>query len=221
MGYALRNGTSFCRVGGRILFLDLCQDRYFCLSPAANSSFVKLIERQELSESDAGAIQRLTREGLLIEVAGNLVPLACRPAPMVEASLLDIGPERAGWPEILACAVSLGIAPMALRMRGLASVVNRLRSEKSRASCRALSPQRLRRTAKAFAGLRYVATEHDRCLTHSLAIARRLIALGGCPDFVIAVKLQPFKAHAWVQCEDWVVNDRPDVIGDFTPILIV
>jgi len=40
-------------------------------------------------------------------------------------------------------------------------------------------------------------------------------------ELVLAVKLQPFAAHAWVQWQDLVVNDRVDAVRDFTPILVV
>ena len=44
MGFTLRNGISFCRVGDRIIFLDIVTDRYFCLSPEAEHSFRALAE---------------------------------------------------------------------------------------------------------------------------------------------------------------------------------
>jgi hypothetical protein len=45
--------------------------------------------------------------------------------------------------------------------------------------------------------------------------------LRGRADLVIGVKLAPFRAHAWVQWRDLLVNEQADVTRLFTPILVV
>jgi hypothetical protein len=118
-------------------------------------------------------------------------------------------------------AAALALAPIRLRLFGLDGVVARLRSRKRRMRPAAHPERTLAAVATAFARLRYVATAHDKCLTRSLALAGRLLDTGMAPDLVIGVKLQPFAAHAWVQCDGRLVNDRLDIVCDFTPILVV
>ena len=39
-------------------------------------------------------------------------------------------------------------------------------------------------------------------------------------DVVLAVKLGPFAAHCWTQIGDQVLNDTPEEVARFTPILV-
>jgi hypothetical protein len=41
------------------------------------------------------------------------------------------------------------------------------------------------------------------------------------PEWVIGVRTQPFGAHSWVQNGAVVLNDTPERVSSFTPILAV
>lgn len=220
MTYRLKPGITFCQVAGRTMFLDLPRDRYFCLSPSAEQSFVRLLSRSGLNAEDAANLDALARRGPLTRSAG--APLAaCRPARPVTESLLDAPAPAVARGELLRCAVALLAADLHLRIFGLARAIGRIDLRKAKAVAMPHREGRLAAVATAFARLRHVATTHDRCLPRSLAVARRLLAAGAVPELVIGVKLEPFAAHAWVQCDGWLVNDRVDVVRDFTPIRIV
>jgi hypothetical protein len=64
-------------------------------------------------------------------------------------------------------------------------------------------------------------TARDRCLFASLVLASYLQELGFDPTFVIGVRTKPFSAHAWVQVGNYVVDDSPEMVGSFTPILAI
>ena len=49
------------------------------------------------------------------------------------------------------------------------------------------------------------------CLQRSAALACLLRQYGTKAQMVIGSRLMPFQAHAWVEVEGAVVNDRPDV----------
>ena len=48
-----------------------------------------------------------------------------------------------------------------------------------------------------------------------------LAAEGIQPDWVFGVKTEPFDAHCWVQHGDVVLNDAPDRVRQYSPILVV
>ena len=219
-GFALKSGVSFCRVSDRTVFLDLSADRYFCLSSAGERSFSRLVDSKPLSSSDAVALGNLAVNGPLIHTE---VASAITPCPAIELPVCSLLDEQAGRPrlfELLAAGPSLFAAPLLLRLYGLHALVERLRSRKARVSTIARQGRQTT-VATAFKSWRYVATEQDHCLTRSVAVASRLISVGARPELIIAVKLRPFAAHAWVQCDGCLVNDRHEFVRDYTPILII
>lgn len=59
------------------------------------------------------------------------------------------------------------------------------------------------------------------CLIDSLALTLYCRSAGRAADLVVGVRLAPFLAHAWVQAGDIVLNDEPEFVRAFTPILAV
>jgi hypothetical protein len=59
------------------------------------------------------------------------------------------------------------------------------------------------------------------CLQDSLALHQWLGRYGAGADLVMGVKLDPFAAHCWLQVGDIVLNDLPETVAAFTPILAV
>ena len=222
MRYLLAPGVSFCRVGDRLLFLDVEHDKYLCLSTAAEHSVTRLVEGGTLRDDDHDALNRLEQQGLLRRGDASSGPLPCPAAPETVGSLLDVELPSATLPMLASAALQLACVSLLLKTRGLAALLAGTAKSKRRAA-RQSAPEAkaLASVAAAFDQLSLHATAHDRCLVRSVAIARHLIRTGGRPDLVIGVKLQPFKAHCWVQHDTWLVNDRTDVVRAFTPILIV
>lgn len=124
--------------------------------------------------------------------------------------------------ELVAASVELARAPLALRMLGLNGAISEVSRRKAR-----LGPAPVDMTARldsvtgTFTRLRGLISAHDRCLPRSIAIARRLTALGVAPTLTLGVKLQPFGAHCWVRCGDRLISDRWDDVRHFTPILVI
>ena len=220
MPYALKPGVSFCRVSDRMMFLDIKADRYFCFAPAAEHSFARLIDGAPIFAEDEVILANLARHGPLAgnRHGGPLVPCLATVATRTESLGPAIPPRPA---QLLLAAGSLALAPLRLRLFGLAGVLRALQARKAQATIPEPHDRRLTATAAAFAQLRYVATAHDRCLTRSIALASRLFAQGLSAELMLGVQLRPFAAHAWVQAGDRLLNDRVDVVRDFTPILVV
>ena len=221
MAYALKPGLSFCHVAGRLIFLDLGADRYFCLSAEAERSLARAIAEAPAEPEDAAILAGLQHQGMLR--TGTAEPLL-RPCPGVceaRSSMLDAHPIPVPPLGTFLAGMALLRAPLRLRLFGLSAAIARLQIKKARLRPARFERERLARSGGAFARLRALATSHDQCLPRSLAVAEQLFTAGVRADLILAVKLQPFAAHAWVQWGDIVVNDRVDAVRDFTPILVV
>lgn len=221
MAYALQPGISFAHVASRTVFLDLPADRYFCLAPEAERSFARLTAAASPAPGDAQILGGLEKQGILRTSDAASAPQPCPAVTEATASLLDAEPMPVPPIESLVAAMALLRAPLHLKLFGLHAAITGLRVRKARLKRATSEHETLARSAAAFAQLRAIATTHDQCLPRSLAVARRLSAAGVGAELVLAVKLQPFAAHAWVQWRDLVVNDRVDAVRDFTPILVV
>ncbi|MEG8049026.1 lasso peptide biosynthesis B2 protein [Sphingomonas aurantiaca] len=202
------------------MFLDIEADRYFCLSPAAEQSFARLIDGAPIVAENEAVLANLARHGPLTDGSHGVAIAPCLATVATRTDLpgLAIPPRPA---QLMLAAGSLALAPLRLRLFGLAGVIRALQIRKARATSPEPHDRRLTTTAAAFAQLRYVATAHDRCLTRSIALASRLFAQGLTAELILGVQLRPFAAHAWVQAGDRLLNDRVDVVRDFTPILVV
>lgn len=220
VSYQLKDGVSFCRVADQTVFLDLSADRYFCLSPVGQRSFDRLVRGETLAQNDLAILKNLTVVRLITNEAECVAITPCLSIDLPQHSLLDADRARPEGLDVILAASWLIASSVRLRIFGLRTIVAQLKARKIGAAGR-IEPTKLAKVAGAFARLRYVATERDNCLTRSIAVAGRLTACGAQPSLVIAIKLQPFGAHAWVQCDKLLVNDRHEFVRDYTPILII
>lgn len=199
------------------MFLDVTGDRYLCLSRALEKHFVDWLRGQGLS-SDAR--NRLSASGLFIPAAEGAVPQPCQPLPSTGESLLDGAPGRWNAIETAHAFVALTGTAFALKRWGLARLLTGFARHKARLRQPATKEQADVIVA-AFARTAYLTTTHDRCLVRSAAMARRMVSAGLSADLALGIKLEPFKAHCWVQHEGRIANDRWDVIREFTPIFVL
>ena len=115
----------------------------------------------------------------------------------------------------------LAAASARLKYRGFESLLAHFARRKARTRHQPVDSFMARTALGGFLALRLVVTEQDRCLIRSFALANRLLALGQGAHIVLGVKLQPFKAHCWVQLGSRLVNERLEVTREFTPILVL
>jgi hypothetical protein len=64
-------------------------------------------------------------------------------------------------------------------------------------------------------------SEQGQCLPTSFALMEDLIAAGFAPNLVFAVRLGPFEAHCWVELHGLLVNETPERVRPFTPIMVI
>jgi hypothetical protein len=60
----------------------------------------------------------------------------------------------------------------------------------------------------------------DRCLWDCLLLRRYLEACGLSCELWFGVKVEPFRAHCWLQWGDVAIDDDPGIVGTYTPIMV-
>jgi len=220
MGMALRTGISFCEASGRLVFLDLLEDRYFALEPAAERAFRGLVTGRDPGTADR-ELAGLVRRGLLEASADAVPPRPCPPPGQPRASLLDQELPRVSMASVLGAAHAVVRARLKLRARGLALLLRQLAQRKHGLGRGEPAEGRLRAVAAAFERSNRLIRSHDQCLARSVGLASSLVAAGISAELVIGVRVRPFAAHCWVQREEWLVNDRHDRVRAYTPILVL
>jgi hypothetical protein len=106
----------------------------------------------------------------------------------------------------------------ALARRGLAALCDELAVLTASAVSRPIGiDDAAGRLVRGFQFACYLRTAADRCLPRSLALVDLLARRGWRAHAVL--RQGPFAAHCWVQSGRMVLNDTPEAVACFTPIL--
>jgi hypothetical protein len=207
----LHSALSYCTVRERAVFLDLDRDRYFCLAGELEIAWKAWVG----GSAGPDAAERLVRYGLVVPGAGPAIE-AC-PNAIAPISLLDGPPSSVSLQRMIALAAIQAQMRRTLRRRGLGQAAAALETARRRSS-RRLSRPALPAIARDCERLGLVTSTHDLCLPRSLALGHYLARCGYEPAVVLGVRLGPFRAHCWVECEGDLVNDRFERVRHYTPI---
>ena len=212
----LQPHVRFAIIDDRPVFLDLRRDRYFVLEGAASSAFDAM--RSDAGHAlDAPAAARLLATGLFRTSTppAELSPVTMSPAqreppasPAPAFAPMDV--IEIGW-LVRQARRSLGSEPLEKLIEGC-------RRTTHQCSARA-SDERIAMLARRFRRARAWVPIRPSCLQDSLAFHRWLARRRASADLVIGVKLNPFAAHCWLQVGHVVLNDSPERVAAFTPIL--
>lgn len=221
MSFDLRPGLHVCFVGSQAVFLDVDQDRYFCLRPEANAAFESLAFRRPLTGDDLLASAALVSQGVVCP-SQHEGPGICAIDIVVPATELP-SPDRKT--NMLSMFWTLGhhiAAGRRLGARPLKSILARARQLKAKAREESAQARQIAvETAWAFQQVDRLASANGRCLQRSLAVMEAL-SERRCPaTLVIGVRVNPFMAHSWVQAGGYVLTDSWANVRAYTPILAV
>ena len=216
MPYRLRDRLHWCQCAGRIVFLDLLEDRYSCLVPDATAAFLRLAGGQA-GPDDVRRLRPLILRGMLVEdrtakpLKGAAIPLASGdfanepyPPPSL-AGLLQAVTEQVRWGFLL-------------RARPLAWIVNRPRPTGTPWPAGQDGSLWVGKIISAFAAVSAFLPSEDRCLVRALAFNALCRRRGMNPSLVFGVRMNPFRAHCWVQLGGQVLIGDFEQVRLFTPI---
>ena len=236
--YLLASHVYPCISGQHVVLMDLERDKYVAVVPGHRLAFwvrgwpVTAMPASDVPHNaDEGAdalVSQMLAHGMLVtdpHVGKNAVPVAtARPQRSLVEFDLDSRPQ-AGAAQLWRFGWSCLQAQLSLKLRPIQSIVEAVRDRKSRLSARGPQPAdpiRLRALVTAFTRLRPLFyTLRAACLLDSLTLLHFLSADGICPDWVFGVKTEPFDAHCWIQQGEILLNDVPDRVRQYSPILVV
>jgi hypothetical protein len=215
----LHSNVSYGLIAGRPVFLDVSRDRYLALDPLAEAAF----DRARQPPSSACP----NNEDATRLLATKLFTLAddWTPMPPVQVQIPDIqispeAPARSRLLDVPEIWLLLWQARRALVSGALGSALCRLKNHRSKVLAPASSVETAALACR-FQMARALVPIAPSCLQDSLALGTWLARRGACPDIVFGVKLDPFAAHCWVQTEAAILNDAPDTVSPFAPVLVI
>ena len=235
--YLLAPHVYACVSGQHVVLMDLERDKYVAVVPAhrlarwvqgwpVGGAPADLPHNPE--ESADALVSQMLAHGMLVtdpHVGKPAVPITTsRPERSLIEFDLDTRP-RTTAAQLWRFGRSFLQAQLSLKLRPVQSIVEAVRDRKVRRAARGpqeADPARLRSLATAFARLRPLFyTLRAACLLDSLTLLHFLSAEGIHPDWVFGVKTEPFDAHCWVQYGEVLLNDVPDRVRQYSPILVV
>jgi hypothetical protein len=238
----LRPGVLFVatRSGGTLM--DVSGNRYIALSPESALIWSGLAEarsRKDLVEKLAQLMRlhchaaqvvferqlRLWQDAKLVSDGTSMQEPLPQPKPPPDTEVMEIDEDAVARAALSVVQVAKLILTeigysRSLRNEGLARTLVRLQREARREPCENPAPA-LHRTLRAYHALRrpykQSQTAHD-CLVRSLALTAVLRRQGVGADLCIGVIDLPFKAHAWVEGNGFVLNEELNKRREFTVI---
>lgn len=223
-----------CVSGQHVVLMDLERDKYVAVVPAyrlagrvrgwpvdpAQASGV-----HNAGRDDDDLVAQMLAQGMLVtdpQLGKPAVPVRVpRPQRALVEFEFDGGPQ-ARAAHLLRFARSCLKAQLSLKLSPIQSIVQSVRERKARLEAAHRDASRLRALVTAFTRLRPLFyTVRAACLLDSLTLLHFLSADGICPDWVFGVRAEPFDARCWVQQGEVVLNDVPDRVRQYSPILLV
>ena len=243
--YFLAPHVHLCVAGKQVVLLDLERDKYLVVSQThplgqwvsgwpAIPVAQRMVVGHDMSHVPAAApgselrlLQKMAATRVL--VTDPAIGKVAEPAVSDEAKVALVEPQLLERPDATGghfwnLLRAYWAAKWTLKRRPIKEVVEgaRARKEQAAATAKPLDIDRTRALVTAFLFLRPIFyTAQNACLLDSFTLTGFLALYGVYPDWVFGVKTEPFHAHCWVQQGGYVFNDSPDLVGEFSPILVL
>ncbi|WP_336978407.1 lasso peptide biosynthesis B2 protein [Brevundimonas nasdae] len=204
----MTDGVHIVPIEDDLVILDLRSDAYACLPHAATA--VRLVG--SAVECDLGLLGLLTEAGL-VDGAPRRPGLAPPPLPTRRYAA------RSLWPSLLAAAHFLNAVGKARRLGPNPPIQVLIDALPRRPST--IAAARVAAVTAAFVQLMPWAPGQGACLHRAFLLLSMLRASGADATWVFGVRTWPFSAHCWLQVGDAVLDDDPERVFLYTPILAV
>ncbi|MBI1196735.1 MAG: lasso peptide biosynthesis B2 protein [Phenylobacterium sp.] len=207
--------VSAADVDGDIVFLDVRHDTYVCLPGGAGDLGLRPGSRTvDVANADLAA--ELRAAGLIGRHADAPPPQPC-PDPPRQSALKDAYPQPVpiDGVEMVSALLDLRLHYHRRPFHDIVAAVRRDRAAPPRVSAALLE------AVDQFHRWSPYLPASGKCLLRSFVLARMLRRRGLDALWVFGVRTWPFHAHCWLQCEDLALDEQPDRIRAYTPILAV
>jgi len=203
-------------VDGDVVILDLQRDAYFCL-PAAPQRILLSAGRRSLVLEDRVLLDALRAANLVVADSAADADAALEPPAPMRSALMD-NFDRPRWRDLRQAVPIFFDVWSVYRGAGMGTIV---RSADRRPGASPILSNALLRYVADFHRWAPYAPTSAKCLLRSFMLLRGLRRQGFDAYWVFGVRTWPFHAHCWLQCEDVVLDEQPDHVRAFTPILVV
>ncbi len=221
----LNADISFCELDGRLFFLDIRNDRYFCLPRAIEGSLLRYLEAPGDPNAD---VTELMKHKLLPPLGTIPCFEAATEIALPGESTIEMPSPHTRAPLDVTRDVVLVVAMMRWQLKAhcLKVVLQTLIDYRNSR----ISPlvddnvelrQRLSEAATAFIRVRPYVPIETRCLIDSLSMVRFLAKRGLHAHLVMGIACSPFSAHAWVQHGPLVLNETVGTAQAYVPIRVI
>ena len=240
MDYAVANHIYTCATEAGVVVLDSRRGKYSIVPGDRARSLEEVVRgwpvlppAEAASENQTAAsstlLNSLVRGGIVMPMTDPRLRVCTRTAVSVaQEALLDALAARERpkirWRHVVTFSLSVTYAIAMLKSRPFEALLHNLRRRKERdASAHAKhSIADIRECVRSFSWLRPLAyAESEACLFDSVVLTDFLIRQGILAEFLIGVRIRPFVAHSWVQIQGFALNDLPEYLAAYTPILSV
>lgn len=219
--YRLNDDLSFCRIDGRLIFLDTTGDRYFRLSGTLANALEDHIAGLEVSSE---SISHLVERKILTDTRSSTNSTAATPI-IASRSALELlsTPEADGIGAIAETLAVLFRTKHQLRTRRLWKVLEDAISRRPPESRQdwELTERRLLSQAHSFLNARRFIPIENNCLLDSISMIMFLAKRGLHANMVFGVTDDPFSAHCWLQYHDLILNDALGNVRAYTVIRVL
>ena len=222
-----------------MIFLDMLRNKYIGVRGPELAALSKAVLGRPTIDNDLAQalkpehvtewVSRLRDQKLISETPCDRPQLdsPCLEVPMT--SLMADGEQAMpapDWRQLVRLWRSVLVTSAWMRRRNLAEIAERIAALRSRHEHQAahadMHADAMRSAVTSYMFWRpFALTTHDRCLNDSLALIHFMASQALFPHWVIGVKVRPFGAHSWVQSGSVVLNDLPERVRHYEPILVV
>jgi hypothetical protein len=242
--FALKRGVYFASVDEDAILMDLDANKYFALSKVSADIWKALEQRKDLGTAAADVGERLaisqpTASALVqkqidiwksmgLVVNAHAHEVRCRPWDAAAPKCLrNLERPNQRLPLIRLLFMIARIVSNALQVRlkvkkcGLGSALSCIQKKGDRPedmdARRAFENILLALSAQVLLRLPLLQGRSD-CLWRSMTLAATLRSIGVDARLCLGVSKYPFRAHAWVEALDYIVNDNTEHVSAFTRI---
>jgi hypothetical protein len=191
-----------------LVLLDEAADAYFCLPGAAEA----------FSGADPALLDDLVGVGLASPDPGSEPRSPPPPLPVFDLRHGGRASPRTGdWLRLIA---AVGDVAVHYRARSFRYILDHARAGQARTVGRG-DPAELQRLCGVFAEAVPWLPAPGKCLVRCFLLLSYLRRAGFDATWVIGVRTWPFQAHCWLQHGEAALEDAPERLAAYTPILAV
>lgn len=205
------------QIGDDLVLLDVAADRYLCLPGGASLGLSA--DRRRLADCDLELGGELVDARLASRVPSPIVVPATS-LPAAHADLCRPGAAPLDWTDRRDLLRASFDGAWSYPRRTFADLIAYAQTRASTDTAESEPSDDMRDLVSRFHRWACWLPAPAKCLIRSFILLRHLRRYGFDARWVFAVRTWPFEAHCWLQCGGTILDDVPDRLHAYRPILV-